>query len=446
MKHATSRRRTESFIVNLAGATTIPTSGTLSNSTTGNVNLTNGQLGIVAASPFGSVAFNSFTDDTPTVAEAPIIQIVQGTPYSAAVATSNVAYPLWVRPYEATSPIDGRNQNLLVTKQAFRVAKHNVWVVGEPSATTTGQINALDETEYALHIAYQGRRVEYSYSIEQAASSTFSITTPNFTALSTAEPVDWIVQKMAYEINRSSSYFNLGARWTGNNPVVALAVTDDTGGDYEIAALTVGATVNVFSYQGVTRALTLTKEMLDSLQAAATASGFTYVNTIDLTAAGTALNTGIFIMSLDARQAYVDYVPEIKTSIRVGLTRGFDYLTVTNTNTVASDEGQGYSRQLELLYQATAGQRKYAQRHTEDPVVKFASPIVDGQTYHVYNVLHGSATQIDHANIDHQPFREIIAIPRYSSGTTTNAVIATFETAINAYLASSGSNATIVTL
>lgn len=451
MKMATGRRRMESFIVNLAGATTIPVTGTLNNSSTGNVNLTNGQLGIISVSPFGSVALNAFTDATPTVAEAPIIQIVQGTPYSQSVATSQVSYPLWVRPFEATAPIDGRNQNILVTKQAYRDGKNNVWVLGEPSATTAGQINVLDETAYALHIAFQGRRIEGQYSLEQAASLTVEVETPNFTALSAiyTEPIDWIVQKVGYEINRSSQHFQLGARFQGNDPVIALAVSDDATAGQQISALTVGASVDVFTYQGVTRTLVLTKEMLDSIQAAATASGFTYIYKIDLSTAGTASApevSGLFIIGLDARTAYVDYIPEIKQSLRIGLRRGFNPSTTTLTNTVSADEGQGYARQLELLYQATAGQRKYAQKHTEDPVVKFDSPIVAGQTYHIYNILHGVTSQIDHASVDHAPFREIVAIPRYSTGTTTNPVIATFDTAINAYLASTGSNATIVTL
>jgi len=440
----------ESFLVNLAGATTIPVSTTtLVNSSTGAVNLTNGQLGIVSVSPFGTIGHNVFTDSTPTVAENPIIQIVQGTPYSASPATASVKYPLWARPFEASSPIDGRNNSLMVTKQDFRYGSHSLWVLGEPSATTTGQINVLDETEYALHIAFAGRRVEYQYSLEQAASLSVSVTTPNFTDLSATytEPVDWIVQKLGYEINRNSQYFQLGARFQGSDPIVAFAVSDDAGGDQEIAALTVGAVVDVFVYNGVTRTITLTKEMVDTLQEAATASGFTYITAIDLSTAGTAgatvANSGLFIMALDSNTAHIDYIPEIKNRIRVGLKRGFDYSTVTLDETVAADEGQGYARQLELLYQNTAGQRKYAQKHTLDPVIKFDSPIVSGQEYVVYNILHGRSEQIDHANIVYSPFREIVCIPRYSSGTTTNAVIATFDTAINAFLASAGSSAIV---
>jgi hypothetical protein len=447
MKMATGRRHTESFLVNLAGATTIPVTGTLVNSTTGNVNLTNGQLGIVSVSPFGTVGHNAFTDATPTVTEAPIIQIVQGTPYSQAVATSKVPYPLWVRPFEASAPIDGRNQSIQVTKQDFRLGKHNIWVLGEPSATATGQINVLDETEYALHIAFQGRRIEYQYSLEQAASLTVSVETPNFTALSATytEPIDWIVQKFGYEINRNSQFFNLGARFQGNDPIVAFLVSDDDAAGDEIATLTAGDVIDVWVYQGVTRTLTLTQEMVDSLVAAATASGFTHIYTIDLSTAGTAgaPSSGLFIMGLDAITAFEDWVPELKQSLRIGLRRGFNPSTVTLTNTVAPDEGQGYSRQLEILYQNTQGQRKYAQRHTENPITNFPSPIVANQQYVVYNILHHSAQQFGHSSQDFQPMREIVCIPRYSAGTTPNAVIATFDTAFNAFLASAGSSAIV---
>lgn len=444
-----NRRRTESFLVNLAGATTIPVSTTtLVNSSTGNVNLTNGQLGIVSVSPFGTIGHNVFTDATPTVAENPIIQLVQGTPHSASVATASVKYPLWVRPFEASSPIDGRNSNILVTKQAFRYGKHSLWVLGEPSANTAGQINVLDETEYALHIAFSGRRIEQQYSLEQAASLTVSVVTPNFTDLAATypEPTDWIVQKLGYEINRNSQNFNLGARYSGHDPLMAFAATDDTDGDYEIAAMAVNDVVEVFIYNGVARTITITQEMLNSIQDAATASGFTYINTIDLSEAGTAHDapaTGLFIMALDEITAYSDAIPEIKNRLRVGLKRGFNSSTVTLDETIHADEGQGYGRQLEILYQNTAGQRKYAQKHTLDPVVKFDSPIVSAQEYVVYNINHGRSEQIDHANVVYSPFREIVCIPRYSSGTTTNAVIATFETAINAYLTSAGSSAIV---
>lgn len=449
-----NKRATESFLVTLPSLGTMPTSGTLVDSSTGNVNVANGRLGVIAASPYGSVAMNSFVDGSPTIAEAPVIQLVQGTSASGAVATTQVKYPLWVRPFEASNPIDGRSKSITVTKQPFRASAHNIWVVGDPASVDTNPINVLDETDYKIGINFRSRRGEEMFSKEQAASLVVSKTTPNFTALSTALPIDWIVTQFVYEINRNSEYFQLGARYQGTDPVVAFAVGEANSGPagaaagVEIAALTAGTVVNVFVYNGVTRTITLTQEMVDSLQAAATDSSFTYILTSNLSEAGTTSGGsayGMFIMALDNRTAYVDYIPQIKVRLRVSLMAGFDYQTVALTEPVKADEGQGYGRVLNLIYRATQGQRKYSQIHTEDPYINFSSPVVEDEEYVVYNILHGNSEQVDTFNVVYSPYREILCIPRYSTGTTANPLIAAFDSFMNAWLASSG-NANIVTL
>lgn len=442
----TNKRATESFLVSLAAQNTIKDSGTsatLVNSATGNVNLNNGQLGIVSMSSFGSVAPWGFTDATPSLAEAPVIAIVQGTSASASVSSATATYPLWVRPFEISNPINGRNKSVVVTKQPFRLASHNVWVVGAPTGGAD-EINVLDETLYELVIGYRGRRVEEFYSQENAANLPITFTTPDFTTLATAEPIDWIVSKAVYEINRNSFLFNIGARYQGNDPVVAFAVGTTAGSGTLISGLTAGSTVNVFVYDGITRTLTLTAEMVASIQAAATASGHTYIYNTDMANAGTSTGgtaEGIMIMGLDSKTAYVDYVPQLKTRLIVSIPSGFDYTTVYNSEEVKTDEGQGYSRQLDLLYKATQGQRKYAQRHVLDPVVNFASPILDGEQYTVYNILHGNSEQVDTFNMVYSPYREIICIPRYSSGTTPNAALTELETALDSWLVSTGNTA-----
>lgn len=452
----TNKRATESFIVAAAGATTIPTSGTLNNTTTGNVNLTNGQIGVISADLGGSVAPYTFVDATPTLAEAPVIQFVQGTSASASVANSqgSATYPLWARPFEYTNRIDGRNKGIRVTKQAFRPATHSVWTIGAIDGATSGAINVLDETKYSININYRGYRLEETYSSEQSASLRSTITTPDFTALATAEPLDWIVSHFVYDINRNSEYFQLGARWQGSDPIVAFGVgvalsgPGGTAAGTEIATLTAGSSLNVFVYGGVTRTITLTAEMVASIQAAATASSFTHIMTIDLANAGTTTGgtaTGIMLMALDSRLAYVDYIPHVKIRLRVNVPAGFDYSTVAVTERVAADEGQGYGRVLDLLYKATQGQRKYAQRHDEDPVINFPSPIDTAQNYTVYNVLHGNSEQVDTFNMVYSPYREIICIPRYSTGTTAHAAIALVDAVWTNWLPSTG-NAAMITL
>lgn len=444
------KRPVESFVVAIAGQSAMPTSGTVSDSSTGNVNLANGQLGIVAVSPFGTVAPLSFMDATPTLTENASIAIYQGTSSSANVGGSTATYPLWVRSLEKTQDINGRNNNIIVTKQAFRLASHNIWSVGVPSSSTTGEINVLDETEYRLSVGFSSRRYdEFMSTGRQTATLNVAVTTPNFTDLGMTAVLarDYITSKIGYEINRNSGAFLQTNRFSGNEPVVAFAAGIALSGPGGAAAgtavsgLTAGDIFAVFSYKGILRNITLTEEMVAALKAAAIAASLTHIFTIDVADAGTATGgtaTGLFIMALDSKVAFVDYIPEIKNRIFVATPSGFNYETVNVTERTFADEGQGYSRPLDLWYKATQGQRKYTQRHIEDPVANFPSPVVDGQTYVTYNIMHGNEVQNDILTSSYAPKREIVLIPRYSTGTTTNPLIALFDTALNSWLPTTG--------
>lgn len=451
------KRATESFIVAKQGQSTIPVTGTISNSSTGNVNLADGQLGFISQSSFGSVALNSFMDATPTITESPKIAIYQGTSASANVGGTTATYPLFVRPFEKSQDLDGVNARIFTTKQAFRLAAHDIWTLGTISSTTTGQINILDETEYRLYISFSSRNLdEMNNGIYQNGGLRVSATTPNFTNLASTYPVprDWIVTKVGYEINKNSSAFSLSQKFRGSSPVVAIAAGLALSGPSGAAAgtaisgIVAGDVFAVFNYNGIDRNITITTEMLASIVAAGTASGFTHLFKIVMSEAGTTTGgtaTGLFLIGMDRTLSYVDRIPEIKVRLRPGLNAGFDYTTVRLVEDNKADEGQGYSRQLEILYQRTQGQRKYAQLHTEDPYIVFPSPIVTDVQYTVYNIAHGRSEQISVGGVSFSPYREIVCIPRYSTGTTTNPAIALFETALNSWLTSSA-NPTIVSI
>lgn len=451
------KRGVENFLVAKTSSTTIPVTGTLVDSSTGNVNLADGQLGIVSASSFGSVALNSFTDATPTITEAPVIALYQGTSSSANVVGSTAQYPLWVRSFEKSHDIDGRNNNVLVTKQAFRSAAHNVWVLGETSDSATGGINILDETEYRLNIGFRSRRYdELMATSVQSANLPISATTPDFTTLASTytAPVDWIATKMGFEINRNSTAFMAYNRYRGSSPVIAIAVGIALSGPSGAAAgtaissLTAGSTLPIFTYRGIVRSILLTDELLASIVAAGTASGFTHVFTIDMANAGTATGgtaTGLFIVALDHNTTQIDRIPQVKVRLQVGLPAGFDTDLVSNIEAVKADEGQGYGRVLDLWYQTTQGQRKYTQRHTEDPVINFPSPVDTTQKYVTYVIQHGNISNPDIHSLVYAPKRDIVLIPRYSTGTTPHPSIALLDTALNSWLASSG-NANVLNL
>lgn len=429
-------RRGEFYLVSAPNQTTLKTADPLYDTTTGAVNLNEGQIGILNVSTFGSTAFNTFTDATPTVSESPEIQIVQGTADSANPSALST-YPLWSRPFEASPVIDFRNQVVEVTHQQHRVGKLNTWVLGAPSASTSGQINTKNDTIYGLNIAYRGAHIQYQYSMEQAAALTVTVTSPdNLTTFT--KPINWLVYNLGYEINRNSQYFNQGSRFQGTDPVMAFAVSDEASGGTAISSINVGDQVPVWIYKGVTRTVKVTRELLASLTSAATATGFTRIHTINLANAATDPATGLLIVGLDYIPAFRDYAIPRRTMLRVGAHRGFNVNTVQLKNVVAGDEGQGYGRQLNQRYLDTHGQRKYAQRHTLDPIAEFPSPFNVNTDYDVFAVHSITKFASPITSLDLQPFVTYVAIPSKDNSNNDNALITAFTNAMNSILGSAG--------
>ena len=232
--------------------------------------------------------------------------------------------------------------------------------------------------------------------------------------------------------------------------MVAFAVGTSATNGTSIAGLTAaGQNLTVFTYNGADRSIYLTPEMVASLKTAVAGTtnpyNFTYIYKVVVSDAGVAATNdtlGVLIMALDRTTSYVDRIPEVKVRIRPGLNAGFNYNTVSLVERSLADEGQGYSRQLDILYKNTAGQRKYAQRHVVDPIIEYPSPIVAGGSYVVYNINHGRSEQVSSTGgAVYSPYREIICIPRYSAGTTAHPVIDALQTALNSYLASTSNPA-----
>lgn len=452
---STNVRANETFLVNKAAQTTMPTSGNIVSGV--NIALADGQLGTYSDSIWGgtgALSLNVSTDATPTIAEAPVLAIYQGNENSAdmAAAIANATYPLWARPYERSNPIDGRG-DVSVTKQAYRAPAHSVWILGN-TAGETDAVNVLDNTEYTSTITFRGRRTEEMYGREQAAALRSPVTTPNFTDMSytEAESISWILNHLAWDVNRNSTALAINSRFPNNSPVLAFLI-DTTGtngvGLYDSDAIAAGDVVpTVITASGQTKSITLTASMAASIVAAAVAATGDVIADVtwsivpvQLSAVTTtSLADAVMFIGLDDKIAFVDYIPQRKNRLTVGLTTGFDVNTVRNLNANKPDEGQGDSRTLDLLYKATHGQRKYNLQHEEGhPVVSFPSPIVSGETYTVYNILHSATTKPDISNNIYTPFREVVCIP--SSNTT---LISSWDSRINNWLASTKLNGSII--
>lgn len=441
----TTARRVENFLVAKQGQTAIPTSGNLYTPS-----LNDGQLAVVSASMFGSVGLNVFTDATPTITEAPVIAIAQGNANSITSQTAATTYPLWVRPYELSKTIDGRRE-VRVTKQVYRAPSFSIWGLANP--------NVISNSSYMMEVAFKGRRQEEMYSLQEQSSLNVGFDTPDFSSTglnyTTAEAKAWILNTVAYNINRNSKALTPGARFASQAPVVAFKINRAGGTGVEIGAgtpLAAGDAIPVITTPQGTKNFVLTADQATSIKNAALAvaggviADLTWtIEPATYTADQDDENDYLLVMALDETQVYVDYVPQVKVRLRLGLRTGFDISLTTLTELGYADEGQGQGRVLDLMYKATEGQRKYTNRHTEDPVINFASPVDTSLVYVTYVIHHSNVTETDMFTQLLRPAKEIVLIPAYSTGTTTNPYLATFEGVLNNWLASAVSNASIVT-
>lgn len=452
----TNKRRLESFVVAKVGQTVLGTGATYYTSATGVVALNDGQLTIINDGVWGTLATNTMTN-APTIATTPIIKIMSGTSASANPG-AQATFPLWNRPFRATSSIDGRN-TISVTKQSYREPAHSVWVIGNTIGQTNA-VNVLSNTEYQISIGLRGRRTVTSHSLEESAYLRPSFTSRDYSAtglnLSNALAVDDILTNLSWKINRNSQAFSVNSRFPNKAPIISFLIdtTGTTGtaigGATPIAA---GTVITVVTQTSGTKTITLTEAMAASIKAAAIAyegvviaSVTSKIMTTDLASAGSA--TGgtanmIMIMGLDEVTVFEDYVEPVKVRLEVALPLGFNYITVRNLHACKPDEGQGSFRSLDLYWKRTQGQREYNLRHIDAPVINFPTPFVANEKYVTYSFSHGNTAQVDTSNIINSPFLDIVTIPAYSTGTTDNPYIATFDTAINGWLGSTTHNALI---
>jgi hypothetical protein len=446
MYFGSNKRAVETFLVSLPLQTTMPTTGTLVNTTLGSINLNNGQLGIVNPGYVGTTLKNNFVDATPTLAEAAAIQLYQGTAQSATMSSAKPKSPLAVRPYEASPIINGKSRSIRFTKQAFVLGNHQINQIGDVDASAN-RIIAADNTTYQVHIKYTGVRAQELFCSNGAALRAY-YTSPNFTVLgyTAVQSRSAIVTSLAVELNSNSNVISgIGGISKGGDPIVALALGEATAtGATAIAGLTLNAVVPVAVIGGVTRSIQITAELLASLQAAAVASpALTHIlvaNKADIGVFTAGLAKALWIIGMDEEVAFTDYVAQTKAVFETETPEGFAS-NVTDRRLVFANEGQGYGRVLNLLYAATAGQRKYAGRHDMNPVIEYPSPVVEDTKYVVYNGTFENEMQIDSANISVSPHRVIVLIPAETTPAVVNPLIATFDSTLNSWLGSNGHSA-----
>lgn len=432
-----SKRPVENFLVTSGDQALVAGGTALNTAATGAVNVADGQLGVFnVATSGGTVAYLETLAAAETVADAPKIQIIQGNANSANPRGATALYPLSVRPYEHSGIINGYNR-ILATKQVAATPTHSTWIIGDAS---TGGIVAYDNTEYQMKISYRGRIQDELYSPEATNSFSPAYTTPDYTTLGTAEPVDHLIQHLAYDINRNSRVFVGTSLRTGNEPIVAIAIDTVGAAGVDASGITAGSSLPLVTTTVGAQAITLTQAQVDSIQNALSDAGLpanSRLLNVNLTTAGTVTGgvaDALMILSLDRPLSYEDRIPQVKVRLDIGLIKGFDSETVVHAENEESFEGQGQGRVLDLLYRATQGQRKYNLDHTQDPIPEYASPISTTGSYTVYTIDHVDVAQVDTGNIVQSPQREYICVPAADSTT-----IAAIDALLGPWIASANS-------
>jgi hypothetical protein len=445
MRKTGNKRAVESILV-ATGNVALPAGGTsLIDVTTGTVNLASGQLVVIDGSAQGSNALNVALTAGDTVANSPLIRIVQGKANVDNMEAS-IQFPLEQRPYEISGDILGAGV-VAYKGKAFAQSTRNAVLVGGVAAAAD-QINIEDNSQYDLNVAYRGRRVqEYDTSTHGSYFRKFSYTSPEYSTLGLTSSLDHLVQNLVYNVNRDSRQFNFNApNFGANQPILALAIKTVGGAGTAINAVSGTVVPVLVTASGITKSITLDAELVATLadvvangQLANTAT----IELVNLSTAGNAAKTDrILLVALNEIPAYVDRIPFLKIRLEVGLGGAFNNTTVLNSSDSPAFEGDGTYRQWKIYYDNTAGQRKYSQyRGFETLKIEVPSDLDSTKTYDAYIIEHFESHQLQLAGISNSPQKTIILVP--SGDTVTSASL---EAVLNPWMASTPGQFSAITL
>lgn len=412
---------------------------TAGNLVTGNtINLLDGQLGVISATHGNTIAYNDFLAAGNTLAMAPAIKIVQGTPFSA--DTTQVGkYGIEHKAFVESALIDGRNK-VTLSVQVAQQPTNDIWVLGDIAANP-GSFNVQSASNYVLNIAFNSSRQDRFFSTTGVEIFSPQYVTPDYTALGTVDPLDHLVQNMALQVNLNSAAFQVGSEAReGNKNVVAFAVNIAGGAGTALSAFTAGATVPVMTVDGITYNIVVDEDMAASMVSAIANSVLAATSTIEVIntlTAGSAANTdSIVLMALDHKQTLLkDRFMNIKPRLFVGLDDTFNGNQILKVRASKNYEGHGQGRKWQIQYESRPAMQHWsAQNHPNNSDFWIEAPtyIDPAGVYSAYIIESKKDDLIvNYSHRSQRPDRTIILTPATYAGGTTNA---TFLTSLNAVL------------
>jgi len=217
-------------VIEVATGDQVLASGTLTSSTS-DLNINNGQIGVLSWDFNGTKPLGTFIDSTDNATDVSAIKILVGTPKSSASHLADL-WEVGDKAYVESGVIRaGQIRSVAVEKARF--AK---W--GGVAATNFP--TPADDVEYKAYIRLLSVRKDRDYGKN---NDVLSVVVPatDFTGLAITSPKDYVIKQMVDKINRYSAIVNQnGNQAKGNKEVVAMAVRS-TGFTAGAATATVNA-------------------------------------------------------------------------------------------------------------------------------------------------------------------------------------------------------------
>lgn len=456
--------RPETILV--ASANSALASGTLINTATGAINLTDGQLGLLSAKHGQGVAYNTFLTAGQTVANARFVRLVQGTPNSGNVSDSN-GTPGQHLPYVQSPIIDGKSA-ITVTGKVAAAPSYSAWVIGDVAANA-GAIAVSDETEYLMHVGFTGVRNDREFSVSGIETLSVSYTTPNYTSLGTTNSRDHLLKNVAYSVNKSSRMLGIrqaGAQH-GNRNIIALAVnlaggagsltgnSVTTAGSQSTAVVDLQtgsgnpvASLPVYYDGSTTYSITVDdtlRETFDNLVANTVLAAASTIEVINLATAGSAAAgagtlsaDAIILIGTDSVLAQVNDTEErIKTRIHVGLEYNYNSLSPNKQEGSNAYEGAGSGRVWQLRSDRYHKVNQYTQQtlpYMED-FIQVPDYVDPTKNYNVYIIENIQENNVNYSHTAYNPNRTILLVENTSTlGTGLASVVTSLNAIVDPWL------------
>ena len=309
------------------------------------LNLQPGQFAVLSMDPNSAVkTYGQMLASGDDSNEVQAIKLIQGTPASLNVQLAD-PFEVGDKAYVQSGTIrKGNIFSVMVKKPRFATLGAQV-LSSFPTPVNNGAYNA--------YLTLESTRYEKEYGITNSNSIYASVPAVNFTTASISQPLDYVLQRLAYDFNTSSKMVTTNTR-QGNKNFVVFGVKVGGGSGQALGTITPTTQISFELVNGVTQVMTSSVELVQALAQLVQDSALTTSSTIEVidvaTAGAAAKIDALIVVGLPhTLAAYYDNVEQHMVFPKLSL--GGDFLTAATEATLVTaypSEGTGHSRKWDL--------------------------------------------------------------------------------------------------